>query len=114
MAKWIEKPCLEILKKLNEIPFEEGREDRQLTILMSGISNITREMMKRAAESARLQIAESGSFGEEPISKSGSKTPEVAESADSELDDTPDLEDFDSFDEELDLIEQTLIRSIGD
>ncbi len=114
MASWIDKHCRELLKKLNDIPFEDNREERQVTLLMAGVSQMTREMMRRAAENARASLStehEGGLSSESVATKKPVADPApVAPS----IDDVPDLDDFDSFDEELDLIEQTLIRSIGD
>lgn len=111
MAKWIKQPCVELLKKINEVPQDADRESRQLAILMDGISNLNKEMMRRAAESARAQLGGIAQARKEPEQKS---VPEPKENVKEALNDTPDLDDFDSFDEELDMIEQTLIRSIGD
>lgn len=115
MANWIKQPCIELLNKINNVPNDDQREDKQLSILMNGLAEMNKEMMRRAAESARAQF---GEFSSESSAKSKPKTPqkepEQASEAKKALDDTPDLDDFDSFDEELDMIEQTLIRSIGD
>jgi hypothetical protein len=121
MANWIKKPCLDLLKKINDVPLDDHRESRQLTILMAGIANMNKEMMRRAAESARAQLGDLTQQDQliqqdpKPAAKA-TRTPasEPQESVKEALDDTPDLDDFDSFDEELDMIEQTLIRSIGD
>ncbi len=111
MAKWIKQPCVELLKKINEVPQDADRESRQLAILMEGISNLNKETMRRAAESARAQLGDIAQAKKAPEQKT---TPEPKEDVKEALNDTPDLDDFDSFDEELDMIEQTLIRSIGD
>ncbi|WMS86543.1 hypothetical protein [Pleionea litopenaei] len=112
MASWIEKPCIDLLKKLNDIPLDDKRESRQLTILMNGLAEINKEMMRRAAESVRMQIGGEAS-SPEPVTKPKATTEPAAESK-KVMNDVPDLDDFDSFDEELDMIEQTLIRSISD
>ncbi|WP_144393061.1 hypothetical protein [Pleionea sediminis] len=115
MASWINEPCLEILRKINDVPNDDGRENKQLKILINGFADLNKEMMRRAAENARAQFSEL-STEEEPKApeKKQAKKPEEPSKAQEDLDDSPDLDDFDSFDEELDMIEQTLIRSIGD
>ncbi|MEE4246380.1 MAG: hypothetical protein V2I33_13305 [Kangiellaceae bacterium] len=116
MASAIEKQCLEILKKINDVPLDDNREGHQLTILMAGIADVNKDMMRRAAEGARASIAEA--HGELTSSKAQAEIAEPvaapAEAKAESIDDVPDLDDFDSFDDELDMIEQTLIRSIGD
>lgn len=128
MASWVEKSCQNLLKKLNGIPQGSEREQQQLELLMSGLSDINKEMMRRAAENARAQFGQSSDATEKETSKGSVSQPEQATAkaaankqtdsndgkATKDLDDTPDLDDFDAFDEELDMIEQTLIRSIGD
>lgn len=112
MANWIEQPCKELLKKLNDIPLDDNREARQLDILMLGLSDINKELMRRAAVSARSAI--NGDVASEAPKAKKETVPEPSEKAKQAMDDVPDLDEFDSFDEELDMIEQTLIRSIGD
>ncbi len=111
MANWIKKPCADLLKKINQVPLDDDRESRQLAILMAGISDLNKEMMRRAAESARAQLGDISKSQKTPEAK---VAPEPKEEVKEALNDAPDLDDFDSFDEELDMIEQTLIRSIGD
>ncbi|PWK54005.1 hypothetical protein [Pleionea mediterranea] len=128
MASWVEKSCQNLLKKLNGIPQGSEREQQQLALLMSGFADINKEMMRRAAENARAQFGQTSDAAEKETSKgsvsqseqsatkaSASKQGDSSDNkAAKDLDDTPDLDDFDAFDEELDMIEQTLIRSIGD
>ncbi|NVK87570.1 MAG: hypothetical protein HWE13_05565 [Gammaproteobacteria bacterium] len=109
MASWIEKPCVELLKKLNDVPLDDQRESRQLTLLMAGLADINKEMMRRAAVSVRSQLEP-----EAPASPAATSPVQASSETKQAMNDVPDLDDFDSFDEELDMIEQTLIRSIND
>ncbi|NVJ59672.1 MAG: hypothetical protein HWE27_04735 [Gammaproteobacteria bacterium] len=112
MASWIEKPCKELLKKLNDIPEGDNKEARQLEVLTAGLTDINKELMRRAAVSARAAI--SGDAPEQRPQDQKAPAAEPSEKAKKAMEDVPDLDEFDSFDEELDMIEQTLIRSIGD
>ncbi|MCO7225031.1 hypothetical protein [Pleionea sp. CnH1-48] len=102
MASWTKKPLLELLRKLNDVPFTDEREGRQLTILMAGLSDLNRQMMQRAAQGARKQISETQTYDDDTVEEAAPAQEAV------------EIEDFEAFDEELEMIEQTLIRSIGD
>ena len=117
MPSWTKQPLLNILRKLNDVPLDDERENRQLSILMMGVADINREMMKRAAQATRGDIARTPmditSIDDEPDNDIDSF--DISADELSGVSEEKDLfEDFDAFDEELDMIEQTLIRSIGD
>lgn len=56
MAKWVTQELEGLLQQINEVPFNDDREKRQLTILMNGFAQLNNQAMDRAAEKTRSQL----------------------------------------------------------
>ena len=56
MAKWVAQELEGLLVKINEVPFTDDREKRQLTIIMNGFAQLTNQSMEKAATKTRKQM----------------------------------------------------------
>lgn len=56
MANWVIEHCEELLQQLNEVPFTDERDEKQLAILIKGVANINNLAMEKAAVKTRTQM----------------------------------------------------------
>lgn len=56
MAKWVTEHLQELLQQINEVPFTDDRDQRQLSILMHGFAQINNRAMDNAATKTRSQM----------------------------------------------------------
>ena len=56
MAKWVTEQLEELLHQLNEVPYTDDRDKRQLTILMNGFMRMNNQAMDNAATKTRSQM----------------------------------------------------------
>jgi hypothetical protein len=56
MAKWVTERLEELLNQINEVPYTDDRDKRQLTILMNGFANLNNQAMDNAATKTRTQM----------------------------------------------------------
>jgi len=56
MAKWVTKQLTELLHQINDVPYDDNRESRQLTILMNGFAQLNNKVMEKAAAKTREQM----------------------------------------------------------
>ncbi len=53
MSKWVTEQLEELLTQINEVPFTDDRDKRQLTILMNGFAQLNNKAMSTAATKTR-------------------------------------------------------------
>ncbi|MDH5628917.1 MAG: hypothetical protein OEY96_02070 [Gammaproteobacteria bacterium] len=58
MAKWVTEELKTLLDKINEVPYTDDRDRRQLTILMNGFAQMNNKAMDRAAARTRAQLSD--------------------------------------------------------
>ncbi len=56
MAKWVTEQLEALLVQLNEVPYTDDRDNKQLTILMNGFMRINNQAMDKAASKSKQQI----------------------------------------------------------
>ncbi|WP_196139465.1 hypothetical protein [Aliikangiella sp. G2MR2-5] len=56
MAKWVTEQLEELLNQINEVPYTDDRDKRQLTILMAGFMRLNNQAMENAAVKTRSQM----------------------------------------------------------
>ncbi len=56
MAKWVTEQLEELLVQINEVPYTDDREKRQLTIIMNGFAQLNNKAMDKAATKTRSQM----------------------------------------------------------
>jgi len=56
MTKWVTKDLESLLQQINEVPFTDERDSRQLTILMNGFAQLNNSVMDKAAAKTRKAI----------------------------------------------------------
>jgi len=84
MSKWVTEQLEELLHQINEVPFTDDRDRRQLTILMNGFAQLNNKAMDNAATKTRSQMR-GWNLDEAVESKSSKKTPEKDDSTADEL-----------------------------
>jgi len=84
MSKWVTEQLEELLHQINEVPFTDDRDRRQLTILMNGFAQLNNKAMDNAATKTRSQMR-GWNLDEAVESKSSKKKPENDDSTADEL-----------------------------
>ena len=56
MAKWVTEQLEELLHLINEVPYTDDRDRRQLSILMNGFAQLNNKAMDNAATKTRTQM----------------------------------------------------------
>lgn len=56
MAKWVTEQLEELLAQINEVPYTDDRDKRQLTILMNGFAQLNNRAMDNAATKTKKQM----------------------------------------------------------
>ncbi|TQV87841.1 hypothetical protein [Aliikangiella coralliicola] len=56
MAKWVTEQLEELLHQINEVPFTDDRDRKQLSILMNGFARLNNAAMEKAATKTRSQM----------------------------------------------------------
>ena len=56
MAKWVTEQLEALLQQINEVPYTDDRDRRQLTILMNGFMRLNNKAMDNAAVKTRSQM----------------------------------------------------------
>jgi len=56
MAKWVTAQLEELLHLINEVPYTDDRDKRQLSILMNGFAQLNNKAMDNAATKTRSQM----------------------------------------------------------
>ena len=56
MAKWVTEQLEELLHQINEVPYTDDRDKRQLTILMNGFAQLNNRAMDNAATKTKKQM----------------------------------------------------------
>lgn len=56
MAKWVTEQLEELLHRINEVPYTDDRDKRQLTILMNGFAQLNNQAMDNAATKTKKQM----------------------------------------------------------
>lgn len=56
MAKWVTESLEELLQQINEVPYTDDREHKQLTILMNGFAQLNNKAMDKAATKTRKEF----------------------------------------------------------
>jgi hypothetical protein len=56
MAKWVTEQLEALLIQINEVPYTDDRDKRQLTILMNGFMRLNNKAMDNAAAKTRTQM----------------------------------------------------------
>ena len=56
MAKWVTEQLEELLHQINEVPFTDDRDRKQLSILMNGFAKLNNAAMEKAATKTRSQM----------------------------------------------------------
>jgi len=56
MTKWVTKELEQLLQKINEVPYTDERDSKQLTILMNGFAQLNNSVMDKAAAKTRNAI----------------------------------------------------------
>ena len=79
MAKWVSEKLEELLHQINEVPYTDDREQKQLTILMNGFAQLNNQAMDNAATKTRSQMRGWSLDEAVDTSKSTPKSDETAE-----------------------------------
>lgn len=56
MSKWVTENLEDLLTQINEVPFTDDRDRRQLSILMNGFAQLNNKVMNSAAVKTRKQV----------------------------------------------------------
>ena len=56
MAKWVTEKLQDLLHQINEVPFTDDREKKQLSILMNGFMELKNQAMDNAAVKTKSQL----------------------------------------------------------
>jgi len=56
MAKWVTEKLEELLHQINEVPFTDDRDKKQLSILMNGFMKLNNQAMDNAATKTKSQL----------------------------------------------------------
>ncbi|TQV74806.1 hypothetical protein FLL45_07545 [Aliikangiella marina] len=56
MAKWVTEKLEELLHQINEVPFTDDRDKKQLSILMNGFMQLNNQAMDNAAVKTKSQL----------------------------------------------------------
>ncbi len=56
MTKWVTQDLENLLRQINEVPFTDDRDSKQLTIIMNGFAQLNNSVMDRAAAKTRDAI----------------------------------------------------------
>ncbi len=56
MSKWVSETLEDLLHQINEVPYTDDRESRQLTILMNGFAQLNNKAMDKAATKTRKEF----------------------------------------------------------
>lgn len=56
MAKWVTEKLEDLLHQINEVPFTDDRDRKQLSILMNGFMELNNQAMDNAAVKTKSQI----------------------------------------------------------
>ena len=84
MAKWVTEQLEELLNQINEVPYTDERENRQLSILMNGFAQLNNRAMDKAATKTKTQMR-NWSLEEAVESESKSKASKKDDSSADEL-----------------------------
>ena len=57
MSKWVTERLEDLLQQINEVPYTDDRDGRQLTILMDGFAQLNNEVMEKAAVKTKSQLS---------------------------------------------------------
>ncbi len=105
MDNWTQQFLKKLLRQINEVPFTDEREEKQLAILAQGVYDIQAELMSRASLAAKQKMVMSSVSDVESLGYSDNSQGMI------DMDD-PIEYDEENIEEELDQVEKTLIRSI--
>lgn len=56
MSKWVTEQLTELLDQINEVPYTDERDKRQLSILMNGFAKLNNKAMDKAATKTKAQM----------------------------------------------------------
>jgi|GEM_PF-3522380 len=56
MAKWVTEQLEALLHQINEVPYTDERDKRQLSILMNGFMKLNNQAMDKAAQKTKKQM----------------------------------------------------------
>ncbi len=56
MSKWVTQQLTELLERINEVPYTDERDKRQLSILMNGFAQLNNKAMDKAATKTKAQM----------------------------------------------------------
>lgn len=56
MSKWVTEQLEELLHQINEVPYTDERDRKQLSILMNGFAKLNNQAMENAAVKTKSQM----------------------------------------------------------